>query len=689
MSRQRSSPRSGSTTANTRPRRSRWRPWWPDLLGADAPKIVIGSCTTTPGRCRCRWPRRATPSSSPRCSARRRGARRSTACCRRCSRWPGIERTRRRQGGPGERAADPDRVRRARAAAQGASACARRAGRHGRRRTSCSGGQRAAERAGISVGGRRPARRSSRSSRSRRRSPRSPYPRRPTAEAKQRRCRRSGGLVRRHGLPQRGARRDAGAHRLRPRAAAARRGPGARLLVAPARRVGDRDRVRTAHDARRRARRGAWLRSAPTASSRICGPAGRGVDGWIHAPSTRHAVAAGMLRSSHLSHLPAAGPADGGPFAIDLSSRRVQSARTVIDGVRQGQQLGALVGYQIERGLAEARLARLQLSLRTIAPLVARRLHDEDETTRRPPRRRSPPPTWSTAAAAQAAPARRPDPEDASSTSRRRTPTSTRRLGAAHRPRVDDRHPASCARPPTPSTRSPTSCSASRSCSSPTATRSGPPRRWTPCRPARARATRSTCSRRTTAASGSRIGSSRVVGPMTPPPRGTAAAARPGRAAARGVGGGAPRRPGRHRRCRRRAPDHARRGGLAALDLVYATDLAALERSLRASFPISATPRSLSCATRLAGRPARVGQVMALASGAAADRSRRSTDPTPRPRPAGRASGAGPRGGAARVERPRDEPRGVAHGTVAAWRVRCLRFPTTASSMTTRQRRHR
>lgn len=100
-------------------------------------------------------------------------------------------------------------------------------------------------------------------------------------------------------------------------------------------------------------------------------------NGWIYAPSTRHAVAAGMLRSSHLSHLPAAGT-DGGPFAIDLSSRRMQRAARVIEGVRQGQSLGALIGYQIERDLAHAQLARLQLSLRTIAPLIARRLHDDD-----------------------------------------------------------------------------------------------------------------------------------------------------------------------------------------------------------------------------------------------------------------------------------------------------------------------
>lgn len=140
---------------------------------------------------------------------------------------------------------------------------------------------------------------------------------------------------------------------------------------------------RHAHQAGRKATRGA--RGARGLTIGAYGvvenlrPAGPNADGWIHAPSTRHATAAGMLRSSHLSHLPTSGAAgDGGPFAIDLSSRRIQSAAHVIDGVRQGQQLGALIGYQIERALADARLARLQLSLRTIAPLVARRLHDSD-----------------------------------------------------------------------------------------------------------------------------------------------------------------------------------------------------------------------------------------------------------------------------------------------------------------------
>lgn len=97
-------------------------------------------------------------------------------------------------------------------------------------------------------------------------------------------------------------------------------------------------------------------------------------DGWIHAPSTRHATAAGILRNAHLAHV--GGGGSGGPFELDLSSVRLDAATHLLDGIRSGQPLGALVGYQIERALAKARLARLQLSLRTIAPLVAEHLHE-------------------------------------------------------------------------------------------------------------------------------------------------------------------------------------------------------------------------------------------------------------------------------------------------------------------------
>lgn len=104
-------------------------------------------------------------------------------------------------------------------------------------------------------------------------------------------------------------------------------------------------------------------------------------EGWLHAPSTRHAVAAGILHNAHLAHVGVedddAGSPDA-PFALDLSSVRLDAATHVLDGLRSGQSLAALIGYRIERGLAEEGLARLQLSLRTIAPLVAEQLHESE-----------------------------------------------------------------------------------------------------------------------------------------------------------------------------------------------------------------------------------------------------------------------------------------------------------------------
>ncbi|MEO8630677.1 MAG: hypothetical protein ABI612_21650, partial [Betaproteobacteria bacterium] len=91
--------------------------------------------------------------------------------------------------------------------------------------------------------------------------------------------------------------------------------------------------------------------------------------GFIHAPSMTHAAAAALLRNAHLG--PTGLPAADGPFAIDLSSRRVREAERLLDGVRQGQPLGALLGYRFERSLHDAGLDRFVLRLRSLAPLVA------------------------------------------------------------------------------------------------------------------------------------------------------------------------------------------------------------------------------------------------------------------------------------------------------------------------------
>ena len=79
-----------------------------------------------------------------------------------------------------------------------------------------------------------------------------------------------------------------------------------------------------------------------------------------------------MLRSGHLAHAGNQMPND--LLAIDLSSERVRLATWLLDGVRQGQPLGALLGYRFERRLQEAGKAHFISFFRELAPLVARKL---------------------------------------------------------------------------------------------------------------------------------------------------------------------------------------------------------------------------------------------------------------------------------------------------------------------------
>lgn len=78
-----------------------------------------------------------------------------------------------------------------------------------------------------------------------------------------------------------------------------------------------------------------------------------------------------MLRSGHLTHSDAN---TKDLLAIDLSSERVRLAKWLLDGVRQGQPLGALLGYRFERRLQDARLGQFIPYFREVAPLVAKKL---------------------------------------------------------------------------------------------------------------------------------------------------------------------------------------------------------------------------------------------------------------------------------------------------------------------------
>ena len=99
--------------------------------------------------------------------------------------------------------------------------------------------------------------------------------------------------------------------------------------------------------------------------------------GFVHAPSLAQATTAAVLRSGHLAHAGNQMPND--LLAIDLSSERVRLATWLLDGVRQGQPLGALLGYRFERRLQEARKPPFISFFRELAPLVARKLEQTDQ----------------------------------------------------------------------------------------------------------------------------------------------------------------------------------------------------------------------------------------------------------------------------------------------------------------------
>ncbi len=98
--------------------------------------------------------------------------------------------------------------------------------------------------------------------------------------------------------------------------------------------------------------------------------------GHILAPSLNHAVTAAVLRNGYISN---ARPEDPDALAVNLTSARVRLALGMIEGIRAGQTLGALLGYQLERGLHDQPSLFLDdviVDLRTAFPLVANKTGD-------------------------------------------------------------------------------------------------------------------------------------------------------------------------------------------------------------------------------------------------------------------------------------------------------------------------
>jgi hypothetical protein len=102
--------------------------------------------------------------------------------------------------------------------------------------------------------------------------------------------------------------------------------------------------------------------------------------GHIHAPSLNHAVAAAVLRNGYISD---ASPENRQTMAVNLTSERVRIALSILEGIRGGQSLGALLGYQFERGLHDrhnlAEVDKFIFPIRREFPLAANRLASTQE----------------------------------------------------------------------------------------------------------------------------------------------------------------------------------------------------------------------------------------------------------------------------------------------------------------------
>ncbi|WP_035562927.1 hypothetical protein [Hymenobacter sp. IS2118] len=102
-----------------------------------------------------------------------------------------------------------------------------------------------------------------------------------------------------------------------------------------------------------------WLEDLKPADRSVANAAGTRDDpdnlGYIHAPSPTHGTAAAILRQGYKSRQFAASPTDltTRRMAVDLSSRRVRAALSLLEGLRGGLSLGTLLGQSFERALQQ------------------------------------------------------------------------------------------------------------------------------------------------------------------------------------------------------------------------------------------------------------------------------------------------------------------------------------------------
>lgn len=96
--------------------------------------------------------------------------------------------------------------------------------------------------------------------------------------------------------------------------------------------------------------------------------------GIIHTPSISQAVSAAMFRQSFSTYKEKGEKAN--PYTLNLTSDRIQKAKQLLDGLRQGQQIEALLGYRLERFLHENGADNQIHKLRKEFPLTVNKLEN-------------------------------------------------------------------------------------------------------------------------------------------------------------------------------------------------------------------------------------------------------------------------------------------------------------------------
>lgn len=95
--------------------------------------------------------------------------------------------------------------------------------------------------------------------------------------------------------------------------------------------------------------------------------------GYIHAPSLAQASSGALLKNGFKKYR-----FNEGAFAVDLSSDRAQRGLFLLEGLQEGYELPAILGYQFERAMHDAGLETELASLKNDYPLNNRRLIDQN-----------------------------------------------------------------------------------------------------------------------------------------------------------------------------------------------------------------------------------------------------------------------------------------------------------------------